>query len=739
MKLKFLKAIGIFLILLVSMIQQLFASKYTDSLRNELKNVQSDTSKAKILNNLAEVYAYARKDSGLFFAHEALNLSEKINFEKQIAFAYYNLGLYYRRIRDFETSEQFYLKAIEIGKKSKAHNIVLIAYGDYSFMKIRMGEFLQSIKLAEELLPLAIKQKDTTRIIDALNSAGVAHKNLGNYKEAVVFYDKMIHYAEANGNQRYLFTGIRNKAIVFKNQGNYAKALEFNFEALKIAEEIQDSSKIQLAYNSLGVVYKNLGEYVNALKYYEKGLKIATKLDSRRSISSLNNNMAILYNLLEKYDLALEHGKRSLAISTKSGDINSQTFSYSTIGNSYYYKKDFDKALEYYFKVLEINKKLGDKTRLANNYNNIGLVYLDKKEYQKGIEYAFKALELAEPVGEISALKSSSKVLYKSFKNLNDPKNALKYYEDFIFYKDSLTNEAKAKEIGKLEAKYENEKQIELLKKNDEIKNLQLQQSEAQVAKQKLIKNVIIVLSILLILIALGAYYRYREDQKRKEEKLQTDFDLQIAHVEMTALRAQMNPHFLFNCLNSIKSYVIENDQKSAAEYLNKFARLIRLILQNSKNELVSLENELEALKIYIEMEAMRFDDKFDFEFNVDEQIDTEFIEIPPLILQPYVENSIWHGLMHKEGKGHIKIEVQKVEQGIKCVVEDNGVGREKSAELKSRSALKKKSMGMQITKDRLAIINSLYKTNTSVKILDLVDSYGLGSGTRVEIEIPVK
>ncbi|NIJ52364.1 sensor histidine kinase [Dyadobacter arcticus] len=220
--------------------------------------------------------------------------------------------------------------------------------------------------------------------------------------------------------------------------------------------------------------------------------------------------------------------------------------------------------------------------------------------------------------------------------------------------------------------------------------------------------------------------------------QLETEFEQKLASTEMTALRAQMNPHFIFNCLNSIKLYTLQNDAEKASDYLNKFSKLIRLVLENSRSELVTLQNELDALRLYIELEAMRFKEKVRFNIIANE-IDQRYLCIPPLLLQPYVENAIWHGLMHKPEGGLIEIEVTQTDENLLTIaIEDSGIGRARSAELESRSTEKHKSFGMQVTADRIRMINQLYNIRTDVQIVDLVDSFGEPCGTRVILKIPV-
>lgn len=227
--------------------------------------------------------------------------------------------------------------------------------------------------------------------------------------------------------------------------------------------------------------------------------------------------------------------------------------------------------------------------------------------------------------------------------------------------------------------------------------------------------------------------------EEQKMQQVATEFDRKIAETEMTALRAQMNPHFIFNCLNSIKLYTLENDSKTASEYLTIFSQLIRRVLENSQSEKISLQKELETLRLYLELEAMRFKNKVQYQIIVDSAIDAEYIQIPPLLLQPYVENAIWHGLMHKKEGGLINIDVfQPTEQVLLIQIKDDGIGRELAAEIQSKSATQQKSFGLKITSERIHIINQLYQIQTAVTVEDLKDERGKAIGTKVIIQIPV-
>lgn len=232
--------------------------------------------------------------------------------------------------------------------------------------------------------------------------------------------------------------------------------------------------------------------------------------------------------------------------------------------------------------------------------------------------------------------------------------------------------------------------------------------------------------------------FRLRLMQIKRKQQLEFEQLVEVSKAELKALRAQMNPHFVFNSLNSIQHYILNNKGDEAAKYLNKFAKLIRIILNNSEKPTVTVNEEIEALGLYLELEKMRFENKFEYTFSVDSSIDSDYDEIPPMLIQPYLENAILHGINPKEGNGHIHIYIKVVNQFIKISVTDDGIGREKSRAIHSlQPAARHKSLGMKITKDRVRILNNLHQSNLNVNIIDLYNDKNEPIGTRVDLFIP--
>ena len=225
----------------------------------------------------------------------------------------------------------------------------------------------------------------------------------------------------------------------------------------------------------------------------------------------------------------------------------------------------------------------------------------------------------------------------------------------------------------------------------------------------------------------------------KKKQRIEFERKVEMSKIELKALRSQMNPHFIFNSLNSIQHYIFHSKSEEAIKYLSKFARLVRLILNNSDKPTVTVGEDLEALKLYLELEQMRFEEKFEYEIIVDETVDADYDIMPPLLMQPYVENAILHGLNPMPTKGKLTITLSSKNNFLICTISDNGIGRDRAAEIKRTMPFgKHKSLGMKITEDRLKILNEINSSKLSVIINDLKDTNNNSLGTQVELFVPL-
>ena len=350
----------------------------------------------------------------------------------------------------------------------------------------------------------------------------------------------------------------------------------------------------------------------------------------------------------------------------------------------------------------------------AGGLQAVARLYLEQGNIDSAFWYARRAFQPSYEIKSPYGISAYGPLLISLFKITREFDSAFYYQEKVMKAKDSVFTNEKARQ---LQAAYYYEKSRE-------------KEQAAQKEKYKLQRNLYLLLCCIGLLLFAGFQYRSR---------LKTMFYKKTAEMEMKALRAQMNPHFIFNCLTSINRYIVKSDNKTASNYLTRFAKLIRLILDNSAEEYISLDTEQQTLKLYMDMESLRFDHAFEYEIINDETVVQENISIPPMLIQPYVENAIWHGLLHKEERGKLWIRFKRKGNSLLVVeVEDNGVGRKLALELKAKNEFKKKSYGMQISRDRVEIINRLFKYKPSINVIDLADQYGNPTGTRVVIEIPL-
>ncbi len=381
-------------------------------------------------------------------------------------------------------------------------------------------------------------------------------------------------------------------------------------------------------------------------------------------------------------------------------------------------------------------------------FGNLNLLGLANYKTNKNLpEIKFNAIEVLNSKVNISLLDFNKPLI------LNQNENFIQLEFSALIYNNSNRNTYKWMLEG-LEKKWINGKNINKVsysslrpgKYTFKVKALNNDGFEGPVSKFKFVIKQpfyftwwFLFLIFSLIALFVFIFNRYRVASIRKDEQLKSGFEKQIAETELKALRAQMNPHFIFNSLNSIQKFILKNESASASDYLIKFSRLIRLILDSSNQSNILLSNEIEMLELYLEIESLRFDNKFDYKIQIEEEIDASIIEIPSMLIQPYVENAVWHGLLHKKSKGLVKIEFRNNGFGVlQVIIEDNGIGRAKAQEIKSKNSRTRNSYGMTFNNDRITILNKLRNTNNSVEIIDILKN-GLALGTKVILNITIK
>ena len=349
------------------------------------------------------------------------------------------------------------------------------------------------------------------------------------------------------------------------------------------------------------------------------------------------------------------------------------------IGETYLAQKRYDNALEYFINPLQFCYPATPLTMKV--LNNVALAYEGQRNFSQSFKYATQLLNVAQTAGARQYIRNGFELYWRLFDLQGKTDSAYKYHLLYTAMNDSLARDVQLRNMAVAEMKVEDiqqESEILLLGKETKIQEQQ---------KQLLFLGLGGLILISVVVFRYILLKRRTEINKRKQaenelqlqqvesEKTKAELQQQATELEMQALRAQMNPHFIFNSLNSINRFILQNNKAQASEYLTKFSKLVRMILQNSQASLITLESELESLELYLELEALRFDYRFGYKISVPKDMDVDVLKVPPLIIQPYAENAIWHGLMHKEEKGQLDIEVSQENDLLFFRIADNGIG----------------------------------------------------------------
>jgi hypothetical protein len=365
-------------------------------------------------------------------------------------------------------------------------------------------------------------------------------------------------------------------------------------------------------------------------------------------------------------------------------------------------------------------------------------IYSWRKDYRIALEFSRGVMQKAHRQSSKLIMRDAAGMLATIYDSLHQSQLALDYFQMYVQLKDAIVNQQFKGRLHEFKRIADDEKKSAQIKLLNNARQITAQ----NLRKTKYLRN--ILATAVIFIIVLGVIIFWNISLKRKNEKLRNEsskaeWQKAASDLEMQALRAQMNPHFIFNCLSSINRFILKSESDLASDYLTKFSRLIRMVLINSEKSLILLEEEMEMLRLYLEMEKLRFKDKLTYSFTYAAEVRPHEMMVPPMLLQPFCENAIWHGLMHKDGPGHLNIGFKMVNDVLLCTITDNGIGRKKAAEIKTHSAEHTKSLGLKLTAERLSLFNDDNLVSTSLAIDDVLDESGEVRGTKVQLSIRCK
>lgn len=592
----------------------------------------------------------------------------------------------------------------------------------------RMMDFAkQALKLAQDK---KIRQAEAESWVN-IGNANIMMSKYGDafksFASAQSIFEQLVQQGATAELKNGLARTYGSIGVVCSEQNNYAKALEYYFKALKIYRETKQDNIVARAYNNIGIVYKALKEYDKALEYFNKALAVQQKVKDPTSAVTITN-IGNIYLLQNKIALALSSYTDAEKKLVASGNNRGLGELYNNLGNYYLQAGDAAKAESSYAKALQIFEGVGEKYGASASLAYLGNIYARQGNLKGALANLEKSSSIASEIGVLEQVKDSEKSLSELYEKSGDMGLALKHYKRYTAAKDSIVNAENIKSLVREEMNYEMERKAELQKAENEKREAIYHE------RDKRQKQMITFGGLLLLLLFGLAFVIYNRLQLKKTLTLQRD----LAEYEQKALHLQMNPHFVFNCLGSISSFIVQNGTDSAIKYLSKFSKLMRLTLEYSKETLIPIDKEIEGLQNYLELEQLRFNRMFDFSITKDSNIEDD-MAIPPLLLQPFVENAIIHGIVPKKERGSINVNFSIYNEKLVCTVTDDGIGFSRSKEMKENSVTVHKSMALEITRKRLEVIQAFTSKTSQVDISELTDTDGHVAGTRIVLNLPIQ
>lgn len=510
----------------------------------------------------------------------------------------------------------------------------------------------------------------------------------------------------------------------------YEEGLKLLHQSLAQQKRIQDTLGMASTLNKIGLANMHFKRFSDAKNYMDLSLRYFYMYNDSSKIDLALNNLGVLYNNQGKYPESIVYFKKALDIRKAQQNYYWMAYAYYNIAESFMLNNQVDSSGYYLllsYDMFQHKTETGVVPPMI--YLGLGHYYYDLGQYSKAINYTELGIQAADKIDQTPLQMEGKKLLSDLHFKRNQFKEAYLFQSEFIDLKNRIDSSNNIEKVTEVEEKYKN------AEKETEIAKLASQKLEAENSLKSFQLIIVTVAAIFLVLIAVFIIIWQRRNQLDRIN--QADLNTKIAEAKMFALRAQMNPHFIFNCINTAQNFVMNNQREQAYEYMSDFAKLLRLVMENSAKTFIPLDDELKQLKLYLELEKIRFNHKFLYEVKLDDNLKSGVFEIPGMIIQPIVENAIGHGLINRnDDAGELLIEVQKEEDCIVCIISDNGIGRKRAAEIKAIKEIKYQSAAIPNINERLAMLKKETDLNISLDIDDIVAN-GQVAGTKVTIRIP--
>jgi tetratricopeptide (TPR) repeat protein len=698
-----------------------------DSLHNELQNHKAkDTIRVNLLNDIA-YHSYRKQKAKAFeYLVEAESITKAIDFEKGQANSLYVRGLiqsdqsnYWQAIKLFNTALLVYEKlGFEKGTSNCYANIGLAHYNNFDFNK-SITYYKKSIAIDKK-----IGQTSVTAI--NLKYLGFCYYDLASYDMAEEYLNYALDLNKKYNNRLEMSSCLKNLGNIYSRKGNYPLSLEYYNKSLSIYKTMKDTAGIATIFNNTGIIYKNYKNYDKAIENYQESLKIDMKRGNKKNTAVTLNNIGVVYKDKKDFKNALIFFNDALKMSKAIKDKDNIARCLINIGDVYLGFKNNTVAIQNFLEAKEINIEIGTQLGLCYSYLGIATVYKNEKEYDKALINAIESKKISNKIGVIDYQRDVYRLLSTIYENTNNYKKAFESHQQFKIFNDSLFNKENIEKIAQLENEYKFKRALD----SASIRELKLTKEVSTVNTnlEKSQRNIFLtIIALLLTALILGGIIFFLKWRNIKEKN-------QNILIEQKLLRSQMTPHFIFNSLSVLQGMILNKEEKKSITYLSKFSKLLRIVLENSRDKIVPLIQELNAIDNYMVLQNLDTDLPYEYSLVVDENIDINLFQIPPMLIQPFIENAIEHAFdgqkEHREIEIHLKFEDTK----LTCTIADNGMGIDAIAQGPN---MKKKSLATTITSERLLMLAKEFKVHGGITIADRKKDNA--RGTLVILTIPYK
>lgn len=570
---------------------------------------------------------------------------------------------------------------------------------------------------------------DSANLARVYHNIGYHYREIGQSHSARIYYYRSVEYVAGTdeiGLKGEIYEGIGNLEY---SAGNFKEAVESFLKAREFFRSLGWKLRIGNNATLVGLCFKSLGRNGAAREQFQKSIAVGKEFPENNLLSSAMTNLADLEREEGKFMLAVKTYREAIDVAEEALEQPNHFSRYMGLGLAFRELGLADSAKKYTELGLTLARERRSNLDVGIGFQDLAASSFKHGQFRDCITYLDSAVNWFSVNQHPRGLHDSYELRSQCLEAMGDFVGALEAQREAAHWRDSMVTVGQAEALLALEAQLWSDKKqhsLVMAQKNQEIqakeKDLAIQTSERAQTQRNLL------ISILAFILLFGGALYYI-NLKRKENQMQQ----KISELRITALRSQMNPHFIFNALGSVQLLINTQKTKEANLYLSKFARLLRLILENSSTSDLTLEEEIEALKLYVELEALRF--KFQYEFEIDESLALGDIQIPGMLIQPFVENAIKHGISGKQEEGRLKLGFNRSNGELLCSIQDNGIGRQESQKI-NREKGNHHSMGIQIIESQLELVKPQKKDRLS--IIDLADSHGTAEGTRVEIRLPL-